>query len=85
MLLGSASPFQLMMGKLVGNVGVALTIVGVYLVGGYFLAQHYGYTDLLPLRLIGWFVGFEILASLLFGAVFIGIGAACTEIKERKA
>ncbi len=30
-LLGSASPFQLMMGKLLGNVGVALTIVAIYL------------------------------------------------------
>ena len=84
-LLGSASPFQLMMGKLIGNVGVALTIVAVYLVGGYFLAQHYGYTDLLPVRLIGWFIGFEVLACLLFGAVFIGIGAACTEIKEAQS
>jgi ABC-2 type transport system permease protein len=84
-LLGSASPFQLMMGKLIGNVGVALTIVAVYLVGGYFLAQHYGYTDLLPVRLIGWFIGFEVLAGLMFGAVFIGIGAACTEIKEAQS
>ena len=84
-LLGSASPFQLMMGKLIGNVGVALTIVAVYLVGGYFLAQHYGYTDVLPVRLIGWFIGFEVLACLLFGAVFIGIGAACTEIKEAQS
>jgi ABC-2 type transport system permease protein len=84
-LLGSASPFQLMMGKLIGNAGVALTIVAVYLVGGYFLAQHYGYTDMLPVRLLGWFIGFEVLACLLFGAVFIGIGAACTEIKEAQS
>jgi ABC-2 type transport system permease protein len=84
-LLGSASPFQLMMGKLMGNVGVALTIVGLYLVGGYFLAHHYGYTDMLPLRLLGWFIGFEVLACLLFGAIFIGIGAACTEIKEAQS
>jgi ABC-2 type transport system permease protein len=84
-LLGSVNPFQLMMGKLIGNVGVALTIVAVYLVGGYFLAQYYGYTDLLPVRLLGWFIVFEILASLMFGAVFIGIGAACTEIKEAQS
>jgi ABC-2 family transporter protein len=45
-LLGSASPFQIMMGKLLGNVGVALTIVAVYLTGAYILAAHYGYADL---------------------------------------
>ncbi len=81
-LLGSASPFQIMMGKLVGNVGVALTIVAVYLTGGYFMAAHFGYADMLPLRLLGWFVAFDILACLLYGAMFIAIGAACTEIKE---
>jgi ABC-type Na+ efflux pump permease subunit len=84
-LLGSVSPFQLMMGKLAGNVGVALTIVAVYLLGGYFLAHYYGYTEMLPVRILAWFIAFEVLASLLFGAVFIGIGAACTEIKEAQS
>ena len=84
-LLGSVSPFQLMMGKLAGNVGVALTIVAVYLLGGYFLAHYYGYTEMLPVRILVWFIAFEVLASLLFGAVFIGIGAACTEIKEAQS
>jgi ABC-2 type transport system permease protein len=81
-LLGSASPFQIMMGKLVGNVGVALTIVALYMTGGYFMAAHYGYADLLPMRLLGWFIAFDILACMLYGAIFIAIGAACTEIKE---
>ena len=67
-LLGSVSPFQLMMGKLAGNVGVALTIVAVYLLGGYFLAHYYGYTEMLPVRILAWFIAFEVLASLLFGA-----------------
>ncbi len=63
-LLGSVSPFQLMMGKLAGNVGVALTIVAVYLLGGYFLAHYYGYTEMLPVRILAWFIAFEVLASL---------------------
>ncbi|HEV2970152.1 MAG TPA: ABC transporter permease [Pirellulales bacterium] len=84
-LLGSASPFQIMMGKLVGNVGVALTIVALYMTGGYFMAAHYGYADLLPMRLVGWFIAFDILACMLYGAIFIAIGAACTEIKETQS
>ena len=32
-LLGSASPFQLMMGKLIGKVGGSLTIFAIYLSG----------------------------------------------------
>jgi ABC-2 type transport system permease protein len=84
-LLGSASPFQIMMGKLVGNVAVALTIVALYVIGTYFVAKHYGYADLLPTRLIGWFIAFQILACMLFGAITIAIGAACTDIKETQS
>jgi ABC-2 type transport system permease protein len=84
-LLGSASPFQLMMGKLMGNVGVALTIVGLYMTGGYLVAAHYGYADMLPMWLLGWFLAFEVLACILFGAIFIAIGAACSEIKDAQS
>jgi ABC-2 type transport system permease protein len=85
MLLGAASPFQIMMGKLMGNVGVALTIVAVYLIGGYILALHYGVADMLPTWLLGWFIAFDVLACMLYGSIFIAIGAACTEIKETQA
>ena len=81
-LLGSASPFQIMMGKLIGNVGVALTIVAIYMVGGYAAAAYYGYAEMMPTRLIGWFIAFEILAGLMFGALFIAVGAACSDLKE---
>ncbi len=84
-LLGSASPFQLMMGKLLGNVAVALTIVAIYLAGGYFVANHYGYADLVPASLLMWFIAFEIMACLLYGSVFIAVGAACTEIREAQS
>ncbi len=85
MLLGAASPFQIMMGKLMGNVGVALTIVAVYLTGGYIAASHYGVADLLPTWLLGWFIAFDVLACMLYGSIFIAVGAACTEIKESQA
>ncbi|HEY2881589.1 MAG TPA: ABC transporter permease [Pirellulales bacterium] len=81
-LLGSANPFQLMMGKLMGNVGVALTIVTLYLSGSYFMAQRLGYADLLPTWLIGWFVVFEVLACVLYGSIFIAIGSACSDLKD---
>jgi ABC-2 type transport system permease protein len=84
-LLGSASPFQIMMGKLMGNVGVALTIVAVYLTGGYILAAHFGYAELIPIWLLGWFIAFDILACMMYGSIFIAVGAACTEIKETQA
>jgi ABC-2 type transport system permease protein len=84
-LLGSARPFDLMLGKLLGNVGVALTILAVYFAGIYATARSYGYVELLPTHLLGWFVLYEVLAVLLFGSVMLAIGAACNELKEAQS
>lgn len=81
-LLGSVTPFQLMAGKLLGIVGVALTMAAVYLGGGYFLAWYYGLAEMLPLTLVAWFVPMTILALLIFGSLFIAVGAAASDIKD---
>ena len=81
-LLGSVAPFQLMMGKLLGMVAVSLTIVAVYLAGGYYAAQHYGFADLLTAPLIAWFLLFLVLAVMMYGSIFIAVGAACTTTSE---
>ncbi len=41
--------------------------------------------SLVPTSLLIWFIAFEIMACLLFGSVFIAVGAACTEIKEAQS
>jgi ABC-2 type transport system permease protein len=81
-LLGSVAPFQLMAGKLLGVVAVSVTMAVVYLSGGFFVASHFGFADMLPLSLLGCFLGMLILALLIFGSLFIAIGAAAADIKE---
>lgn len=81
-LLGSATPFQIMAGKLLGVVGMSLTLAAVYLGGAYFTAQYMGYGEYLPAQLVGWFLVFLMIAVLMFGATFIAAGAACNDIKE---
>jgi ABC-2 type transport system permease protein len=81
-LLGSVSPFQLMMGKLLGMIGVSLTILAVYAAGIYAALHHYGYTEYLPLGLLAWFVVFQTMAVVMYGSLFIAIGAACSDTKE---
>jgi ABC-2 type transport system permease protein len=81
-LLGSVRPFELMMGKLLGMVGVSLTLVGIYLGGGYWALDHMGYADYLPLDIVAWFLVFQILSLLMYGSLFIAVGAACTDTKE---
>jgi ABC-2 type transport system permease protein len=81
-LLGSVQPFQLMLGKIIGMTGVALTIAAVYLGGGYWAAHRYGFAEYVPASLLAWFLAFQVLASLMYGSLFIAVGAACTDAKE---
>jgi ABC-2 type transport system permease protein len=84
-LLGSVSPFNLMMGKLLGMTAVSLTISTVYLAGGYYAAYHYGYTQFIPFELMVWFYVFQALAALMYGSIFVAIGAAVTDSKEAQS
>jgi ABC-2 type transport system permease protein len=81
-LLGSVTPFELMAGKLLGVVGVSLTMAAVYLAGGLFLANRYDLTDALTPGLIAWFLVFLVLALLIYGSLFIAVGAAAGDIKD---
>lgn len=84
-LLGCITPFRLMLGKLLGVVAVALTVTGVYLAGGFFLASQFDVAALLTPALVGWFLLFLVLATLTYGALFIGIGAASTDLKDTQS
>jgi ABC-2 type transport system permease protein len=81
-LLGSVPPFELMMGKLIGMVCVSLTIAAVYLGGAYWAAQRFGFAEFISPDLLLWFVILQSLAGLMYGSLFIAIGAACTDMKE---
>jgi len=84
-LLSSLTPFQWMMGKLVGMVGVSFTIVVVYMTGALIVADRYDAMQLVPFHLLGWFYAYQTLAVLMFGAVFVAVGAACTDHREAQS
>ena len=84
-LLGSVRPFELMLGKLLGMVGVSATIATVYLVGAYFALKQSGYGQFFPSHVVWWFVLYLVLSVLMYGALFVAIGAAVTDIKEAQS
>jgi len=84
-LLGSVSPFSLMMGKLLGMVGVALTIATLYLVGAFVAVKHAGYEQFFPGHLVFWFVLYQGLMVLLFGSIYIAVGAAVSDFREAQS
>jgi ABC-2 type transport system permease protein len=81
-LIGSVTPFELMMGKLVGSVAVSLLLAALYISGGAAVANYMGYGDALHLSDIVWLLLFLTMASFMFGSIFITIGAACSDLKD---
>jgi ABC-2 type transport system permease protein len=81
-LIGSVTPFQLMMGKLAGSVAVSLLLASVYVGGGMIAARYFGYADVVRPTDIGWLLLFLVMASFMFGSIFITIGAACSDLKD---
>ncbi len=84
-LLGSVTPFQLLSGKLLGVVGVSLTLTLVYAVGGIYALLSFGRPELIDPGLMAWFLVFLVSASLMFGAIFLAIGSACTNLKDSQS
>ncbi len=81
-LLGSVRPFELMMGKLLGGVGVALTLATIYFGGAYFAAVKQGMAGYITTASIVWFLFFTVVGTLMYGSMFVAAGAAVTNIKE---
>lgn len=81
-LLGSANPFQLMSGKLLGTVAGSLTVFGIYFVGAAGFAAAKGWTNFVPFHLVPWFIVFQIMGVLFYSAIFLAIGASVSQLKE---
>jgi ABC-2 type transport system permease protein len=81
-LLGSVQPFEFMMGKIMGGMGVSLTASIVYVIGGITAVSHMGLGAFIPYHLLPWFFAFMILAVLLFGSMFASLGSACNDLKD---
>jgi ABC-2 type transport system permease protein len=84
-LIASVSPFQLLAGKLAGIAAVSVLLALVYLGAGIYAAFMAGAWDLIQASLIGWFIVFLLCAVLIFGSVFLSIGAACADLKDAQS
>lgn len=84
-IVSSITPFQLMSGKLLGSAAVSMLLAGIYLAGAYRVAAHWGYADALTPAMVGWFLVYLLCAVLLFGSLFISIGAACSDFKDAQS
>jgi ABC-2 type transport system permease protein len=77
MLLASATPFELIMGKVVAAVGLSLTSSAVYVVGGLFALQALAMLGFAPLWVLPWFVVYVVAEVMVLCALASALGAAC--------
>jgi ABC-2 type transport system permease protein len=84
-LLGSITPFELMMGKLLGNTGIALVTASLYIAGGYAVAAYHGYADAVSPSILACLGLYLVLAIMLYGSLYMAVGAACNDLKEAQS
>jgi ABC-type Na+ efflux pump permease subunit len=84
-LLAAVSPLELMWGKLIGQLGVGLVVMAIYIgmcVLGLFQFALFGLLD--PM-LIVWLLAFFLVTYLVFGALMLAIGAAVNQIADAQS
>lgn len=84
-LLGSVTPFQFMMGKLLGSIAVSLTAAAVYVIGGIITASQLGLGDMIPYDIVPWFFVFLILDIIMVGSGMAALGSACNDNKDAQS
>jgi ABC-2 type transport system permease protein len=78
MLLASATPSELIMGKVAAAVGLSLTSSVLYVAGGLLVLQAMAMMGLAPLSLLPWFVVYLVADVMVLCALGAALGAACS-------
>ena len=81
-LLAAVSPLELMWGKLVGQLGVGLLVMSVYVALGLLALAQFAVLGLLNPVLIVYLFVFFLLTYLVFGALMMAIGAAVNQVAD---
>jgi ABC-2 type transport system permease protein len=82
-LLGSVTPWQFMLGKVLGGLAVSLTTAGIY-IGGIFLtvSQIDDLPFTIPYDILPWFFVYLIFAVVMYGTIMASLGSTCNDSKD---
>lgn len=84
-LLAAVSPLELMWGKLLGQLGVSLLVLAIYIGVGLFGLLQFALLGLLDPWLILWFFVFFITSFLVYAALMQAVGAAVSQIADAQS
>jgi ABC-2 type transport system permease protein len=84
-LLSAVSPMELMAGKLLGQMGVSLVGMGLYILMGVSLLAGFALLGFVNFSLILYLIVFFVITYLVMGSLMMAVGAAVNEIKEAQS
>jgi ABC-2 type transport system permease protein len=84
-LLAAVSPFELMAGKLVGQLGVGLLTISLYIGLGVLTLWSFAMVGLIEPMLIVYLFLFFLITYAVFGALMMAIGAAVNQMAEAQS
>jgi len=84
-LLGSITPFQFMMGKVLGGIGVSLTTAAIYVGAGIFTLNRMGHESLIPYDVLPWFFVYTVFFIVMVGTGMASLGATANDSKDAQS
>jgi ABC-2 type transport system permease protein len=84
-LLSAVSPLELMAGKILGQMGVSLVALGLYVVLGVVLLLSFALFGLLDPWLLFYLMVFFVITYLVVGSLMVAVGAAVNEMNEAQS
>ena len=84
-LLGSITPFQFMMGKVMGGIGISLTTAAIYVSAAVVTTRMTGYESLIPYEVLPWFFIYTTLFIIMVGTGMAALGATCNDNKDAQS
>ena len=84
-LLSAVSPLELMAGKILGQMGVSMLVLALYVAIGLLLLMSFAMLGLIEPMLIVYLVVFFLVGYLVFASVFAAVGAAVNEMREAQS
>jgi ABC-2 type transport system permease protein len=82
MLLGLATPFELMMGKVLGALGTSLTSSAFYIIGGTLALEGAGLAGMVPFAVLPWFYIYLIADVVFLCSFAAALGAGCSSPQD---
>ena len=84
-LLSAISPFELLAGKILGQMGVSLVMLGLYIGLAFMMLTSFALFGLLDLSLVFYLLVFFVITYLTVGSAMAAVGAAVNEMREAQS